>query len=335
VAGEARGLVARAPHRIGGWIALVEALENLGEGEGAERVARQSLERFPDRPEPHLLLAKALRARGRTDEALAALDEAERLGATPELAAERVLTLGMGGRVDEGIAVARAALTSEPDSADLRAALASLLFGAGAADEGAGETDRALELDPDEPRPLRVRCEFRAATSRFEGARDDCTRYLEARPHDALAHFLLGLACAGLGEDERAITAYRRAAELDEHDPRPRNNLADLLARRGDLDGALAAAQEAYRLDEKDPYVMDTLGALYLEKGLPERALSLLEAAHAGLPEHPEVALHLARAYTGVGRPQEARSLLTPLSGRNLEDPALQARVAEARGALP
>ncbi len=335
VASYARGIVARTPRQVGAWMALVEALENLREGEAAEQVARQSLERLPDRPEPHLLLAKALRAQGQTDEALAELGEAERKGATPELTAERVLTLGMGGRVEEGIAMARATLASEPDTADLHAALASLLFAAGVADEGARETARALELEPGKPRPLRVRCEFRAATNRFEGARDDCARYLEARPDDALAHFLLGLACAALGENERAIAAYRRAAELDERDPRPRNNLADLLARQGDLDGALAAAQEAYRLDEKDPYVMDTLGALYLEKGLADRALSLLEEAHSGLPEHPEVTLHLARAYRDVGRPQDSRALLTDLRQRGIGDPALEARVAEALGALP
>ena len=233
MAGHAQLLVQRAPQRIEGWTALVHALENLGEGEAAEEVARQAVERFPDRAEPHLMLAKALRAQGRTDEALAALDAAESVSATLEVTAERILTLGMGGRLEEGIAFAREALARDPDSAQLHAALASLLFAAGAAEEGAQATDRALTLDPDEPRPLRVRCEFRAASGRWPGARDDCTRYLAARPDDAGAHFMLGVALQQLSEPGQAVEAYRRAAALDERDLRPRNNLAELLAQRG------------------------------------------------------------------------------------------------------
>jgi Flp pilus assembly protein TadD len=241
----------------------------------------------------------------------------------------------MGGRVDEGVAVARAALSDEPESADLQAALASLLFAAGAAEEGAQATDRALALDPDEIRPLRVRCEFRAASGYWIGARDDCTRYLEARPDDAGAHFMLGVSLQSIGETQQARAAYRRAADLDERDLRSRNNLAELLAAEGDLDGALAAAQEAYRLDEDNAYVMDTLGALYLKKGLAERAVSLLEEAHAGLPELSEVTLHLALAYRDAGRTDEARSLLTDLQqGADPNDP-LQVRVEEAMRTLP
>jgi tetratricopeptide (TPR) repeat protein len=335
VAGEARLLVRRAPHELGGWIALVEALESLGEGEAAEQMARQSLERFEGRAGPHVLLAKALRAQGKTDEALAALDDAQKIEATAELAVERVLTVGMGGRVEEGIAMARAGLMSEPDSAYLHTALASLLFAAGAAEEGAQATDRALELDPDEPRPLRIRCDFRVSSGDGAGGKDDCTRYLAVRPDDAEAHFMLGLALQSLGETAPAVAAYRRAAELDERDLRSRNNLAELLAAEGDLDGALAAAQEAYRLDEANPYVVDTLGALYLKKGLAERAISLLEEAHAGLPDLPEVTLHLALAYRDAGRTDEARALLTALQQDSNPGDPQQARVEEALRALP
>jgi tetratricopeptide (TPR) repeat protein len=336
MAGQAQLLVQRAPRRLEGWSALVEALENLGEGQAAEEVARESVERFPERPEPHVLLAKARRAQRRYDEALEALAAAEaKGGARMVLTAERAVTLGMQGRVDAGIALAREALARNPDAAELHAALASLLFAADDAEAGARAADRALALDPEEPRPLRVRCEFRAATGRFEGARDDCTRYLEARPGDAGAQFMLGVALAGLGESETAIAAYRRAAELDERDARSRNNLADLLAARGDLDGALAAAQEAYRLEEANPYVMDTLGALYLRKGLAQRAISFLEEAHAGLPDVPDVTLHLALAYGAAGRSDEARGLLSALLDDAPSDAVLQARVEEALRSLP
>jgi Flp pilus assembly protein TadD len=241
----------------------------------------------------------------------------------------------MAGKVDAGIAAAREALARDPIAAPLHAALAALLFKAGAAEEGDRETDHALALDPDEPRPLRVRCESRAAAGQWLGARDDCTRYLEARPDDAGAHFLLGVSLQWLGEREPAAAAYRRAAALDERDARPRNNLAELLAAEGDLDGALAAAQEAYRLDEGSPYVLDTLGALYLRKGLAERALSLLEEAHAKAPELPGATLHLALAYRDTGRSDDARVLLTGLRERGGETETFQAQVEEALHSLP
>ena len=140
------------------------------------------------------LLARALRAQGRYDEALEALDAAEKAGySATTLAAERIFTLGMGDRVEEGIALAREALARDPDAAALHAAHAALLFAAGAAEPGALATDRALALEPGEPRPLRVRCEFHASIRQWPAARDDCTRYLAARPDDAGAHFMLGV----------------------------------------------------------------------------------------------------------------------------------------------
>lgn len=331
-AAAARVLVQRAPQRLWGWTALVEALVQLEEGDAAAAVAQQSLERFPDRSEPRLLLAKARREQGRYEEALEVLAAA---GAQGDAAAERVLTLGMAGRVEEGIALAQELVTADPDAAELHAVLAALFFAAGAAEEGAQATDRALALAPDTPRPLRVRCEFRAATGRWQGARDDCTRYLAARPDDAGAHFMLGVAQAALGQNEQAIASYRRAAALDERDARSRNNLAELLAAAGDLEAALVEAQEAYRLDGQSPYVADTLGALYLRKGLLDRAVSFLEEAHAAAPEMPDPTLHLALAYRGLGRNEEARVLLAGLRESDALSEPLRSQVEEALDSLP
>ena len=335
VASLARGLVARAPNEIGAWSALVGSLESLGEGEAAEKVARQCLEHFPDRSEPQLLLARALRAQGHTDEALDALTAAETHGTTPQIAAARIRTLGMGRRVDEGVAAGRAAVATYPEDSGVHAALASLLFAAGAEAEGAHATDRALALAPDEPAPLRERCIFRASTGRWPGARDDCTRYLTARPEDAAVAFIRAVALQQLGETRPAIAAYRRAAALDERDARPHHHLADLLATRGNLDGALAAAQQAYRLDESNPYIMDTLGALYLEKGLVDRAVSILEGAHQREPDLADAQLHLGLAYRDAGRTDEARTLLAAVAASESARPGLRANAKEALDALP
>jgi tetratricopeptide (TPR) repeat protein len=336
LAGQARTLVRRAPQRMEGWTALVTALENLGEGKAAEQAANRCIERFPDAAEPQFLLARALRAQGHYDEALEALDAAEKAGnSATTLAAERIFTLGMGDRVEEGTALASEALARDPDAAVLHAAHAALLFAAGAAEPGALATDRALALDPGEPRPLRVRCEFRASIHQWPAASDDCTRYLAARPDDAGAYFMLGVIEQWRGDRQTAITAYRRAAALDEHDARPLNNLAGLLATDGDLDGALAAAQEAYRLDETNPHVMDTLGALYLRKGLVDRAISLLKEAQAAAPDLPDATLHLALAYRDTGRTGEARVLLTSLQHSAADHEAIQLQVEEALDSLP
>ena len=133
---------------------------------------------------------------------------------------------------------------------------------------------------------------------------------------------------------ERAIAAYRRAAELDALAFAPRNNLAELLRARGDLDGALKVAQEAYQIAEDNPYVLDTLGSLYLRKGLVERSIVLLEEAHAAAPELAEVQLHLALAYREAGGTANARQLLLNLQSRDDEPAELKAQVEEALHSL-
>jgi Flp pilus assembly protein TadD len=241
----------------------------------------------------------------------------------------------MGGRLEEGLAEARRAVGSHPESPEVHAALASLLFASGAAEQGAQATDRALALAPDQPEPLRDRCIFRASIEDWTRARDDCTRYLAERPEDAEIVFIQGVAFRQLGQAQKAIAAYRRAAALDQRDARPLNNLAGLLADEGDLDGALSAAQEAYRLDETNPYVMDTLGALYLEKGLVARAISVLEDAHEGAPDLPDAQLHLALAYIEAGREDSARPFLVAVSGSDGVSPELRTRARQALDALP
>jgi Flp pilus assembly protein TadD len=298
VATLARGLLKKKSGEIAIWSALVEALAQVSQGEVAENIATDAIKLFPDESEPQRLLASALRAQGKTDEALAALTAAvEQGGATSQLAAARIRTFGMGGLLEEGVSEARAAVAEYPESAEVQAALASLLFAGGAAEEGARVTDRALALAPDEPSPLRDRCNSYASTGNWGGARDDCTRYLETRTEDAEVTFIRGVALDQLGEKATAVVAYRLA--------------------------------------EANPYVMDTLGALYLEKGLVARAISVLEDAHQGAPDLPDASFHLGLAYLEAGRTSEARTLLAAAFASKHASPTLRASAKESLDSLP
>jgi tetratricopeptide (TPR) repeat protein len=305
-------LVLRAPGAIEGWETWVEALLQLGETQAAREVAQRSQQLLPDAPEPLLLRARALRAAGRSDEALARVAQArERFGDGPEIASERVLALAALGRSDEALSAAEGALASSDPTPEQRAALeharALALFESGRFDEGARAVDAALVASDADLRPLRTRCRVAASSGRFASAREDCARYLAARPDDAGIHFVLGVVLDQSGDAAAARRAYRRAAELDPAAAAPRNNLAQLRFEAGDLEGALEAAQQAYALAPDDAQVLDTLGGLYLAKGLPERAVALLERAHALAPDDAAIAQRLADA-RGAASDRQPRS---------------------------
>ncbi|HEX5066761.1 MAG TPA: tetratricopeptide repeat protein [Myxococcota bacterium] len=327
----AAGALTRAPQLIAGWQGLVDALIEQGVQGAALDTAQRAQALQPDRWETAVLLARAQRASGRKEDALAQLDAAAtRFGERPEIAAERVLVLGLAGRLDEARAEAQRAIAAHGDGALYHHALAGVLFQAGQADLGAAEVERALALAPDDLRPLALRCQFRAATARFDLAARDCARFLETHPDHATLWFVLGVAQAGAGHRADAEASYRRAAALDPRAVAPRNNLALLLSSRGDLDGALAAAQEAFAQAEESPEVLDTLGWLYLQKGLVARAVSLLEDAHRRAPALDAAALHLALAYRKAGREDAARPLLEALGKRGAASPELRAQLDAA-----
>jgi len=332
----ASALIDRAPHDVDGWLALCEALTHLGETRAAEQAARRSRVALPGRWEPEVMLARAVGSQGRYEEALKILSQVD-LEASYEadVQAARVWILGAAGRTDEGIALGRTALMRFPKSARLYWAVGELHFMAGEFIEGTEAIDTALELAPENPKPLRNRCHFYVATRQDTNALIDCQRYLGQRPDDAEVHFLVGVIQTRGADDEAAIESYRRAAELNPQDFRPLNNLATALERAGHHEEALVAAQEAYRLAGENPYVMDTLATLYMEHDRVDRAVSLLEDASLLAPDLMEVHVHLAEAYTLANRPDEARRLLAELIARTPQSAPLRAALEEQLDALP
>ncbi len=303
-------LIKVAPALDEGWIGLVEAQILLGDPRAALAAVKPLRAAAPDRAIGPRLSARALRDLGRFDEAAAALDSAEALGA--DVAVDRAVLKSREGRHAEAIADLTALARERPDDAAIQLALTKVAFVAGDETAGSEAADKAMRLQPDNLAPLRERCFFRAAQGKEVGVAD-CARYLDAHPGDSEAHYFHGSLLATLGRTTDAIGAYRRAADLDRSDFRSRNNLATLLGKVGDLDAALDAAQEAYALSNEHPVVGDTLGSLYVARGLPARAVPLLESAYAGAA-NAEIGLHLAEAYRALGRQADLEQILAAIS---------------------
>jgi tetratricopeptide (TPR) repeat protein len=324
----AGAVLQRAPQLIAGWQGLVSSLLEEGQREAALATAERAVALLPRSYEARVLKAQAQRALRKYDEALLTLTEAQReFDDQREIAAERVLVLGFAGRFLEARAEGTRAAAMLGDYAALHYALAAASYQDGKAEMGDAEVDHALSLDPNDHRPLGLRCQFEAATGRWQDAARSCADHAQKHPEHEPTLFALGTAQAALGEYDEAEKNYRRAAAIDPRAVAPRNNLAVLLADRGDLDGAIAAAQEAYDLARENAAVIDTLGHLYLKKGLHERAISLLEEAHTREPDMPDAQLHLAQAYRAVGRSEEAERLLEALRSRRVLPPELRAEL--------
>ncbi|HSQ65203.1 MAG TPA: glycosyltransferase family 39 protein [Polyangiaceae bacterium] len=75
------------------------------------------------------------------------------------------------------------------------------------------------------------------------GAVDDFRRATREDGGDARFWFELGNTLDTLRQQDEAVEAWRKAAELDPSDRRPRHRVAFVLAQRGDLDGAIGALQ--------------------------------------------------------------------------------------------
>jgi len=293
---------------------LARAYLALGQPELAEAVLREYAERFPEVPGPRMALAFALRRQGRLEEALVALDEAERdFPGDAGLAAERAVVLGKLGRVEAGLAVVAAAGEAGAETSELRYAQLYLLLASGRRTEAMAEVDALSRENPLDARALVMAGDYLSSRGEFEKAAVRYAAALERGSREPGLAFRLGVAHDRAGQTETAIAAYRLAVEHGAEDVRAHNNLALVLQRQGQLPQALESAQAAYALADADPIVMDTLGFLYLEAGRAARAVALLERARAAEPNSAEVAYHLALAYRESGREAEARRQLAEL----------------------
>ena len=130
----------------------------------------------------------------------------------------------------------------------------------------------------------------------------ELTRAVVAAPRDARAHYYLGLAYAGLGQDAAAISHARDAVRLAPRDPQYEAGLATVLLDAGRLPEAIAHLRRAAELEPQSADIRLLLADTLRRAGDVQ-----------GMEEQYRIAMHLAR---GSALGAIAREQLKAAQGR-------------------
>jgi Flp pilus assembly protein TadD len=124
-------------------------------------------------------------------------------------------------------------------------------------------------------------------------------QWVNAHQGDASAWARLGALEEAGGNKGQAETHYRKALEIDPHQPLAANNLAYLMLVNGEnSDVALSLAQTARQSMPNSPSTADTLAWAYYYKGTYGFARDLLEDAVKNQPGDATMQYHLGMVYS-------------------------------------
>ncbi|MEM1043569.1 MAG: tetratricopeptide repeat protein [Bacteroidota bacterium] len=236
----------------------------------------RALAAAPHLSEGHYLLGFARMQRGRTRQAIPALQESIRLkpGVPERLNALAQAYEATGGPPNEIERLYREALSVQPALADVR-----LNYG------------RFLETQ-----------------GRVEAAAREYREALGHEPWLASAHYNLGTALLRLGSAPgEAVEHLENAIHLEPDYVDALVNLAIVRAGSGDEAAAGTLFRRAVEAGPNDANALSNLGMYQLQRGALAEAAGTLERASAVAPDRADVAVNLAVAYFQLGNASGAR----------------------------
>ena len=264
---------------------LGSTLLRLGRATEALASFRQAVSREPEIAVHQLNLGATLARMGRFEEAAIALHAAVALDPEdPEGHRNLGVVLEKQGEVAEAVAAYESYLALKEDLV-VRRTLGLLLARLGRLEEALAHLDAVGGRKPNDPAILCELGRVYVALGRFDEGLEIYARARAVAPNHADAHHLTGDASLRRGDVGGAITAYRRALQLQPQRISVANNLAWILATSTDAtlrDGAEAVrwAEHAAKLrGRKHIDVLDALGAAYAEVGRFEEAVQAAREA--------------------------------------------------------
>jgi tetratricopeptide (TPR) repeat protein len=174
--------------------------------------------------------------------------------------------------------------------------------------KAAAQFRASTQVDAGIPEPFKALGDLFMSSPRrlFDQAIEAYQRAITIRPHYADAHVGLGDAKAAKGENEAAIAHYQKALSLDPLNARVQFALGKIYySEKGLYYEAVSAYKKAIELDQ---YFLDArmgLGEIYEEKGLYKDAVGEYKKVIELEPKHTAAHYNLAMAYEKLD-PKEA-----------------------------
>lgn len=173
--------------------------------------------------------------------------------------------------------------------------------------------DRALRLDSGNPAYHAHRAKFLTALHRHAEAVQTAERAVASSPQDALTWDTIGVVFTRAGLHEQAVSAYRRAVEVDQRAGSKQAsywyNLGAALQFVGELEGAASALRRVLEIEPAHERAWSGLAKL----GLTAEEVARLETLASRPAASVDAELHLCHAlashYESIGRYRDAFAL--------------------------
>ncbi len=289
-------LVRVAPKSMAGYLGQVNALNAMGNTEGAARAAQRLLEISPDSALARRVIADVAVTRRRFDEAMAMAKAVQKQ--SPDLAGGFIMEGQIAeaqGKRSAAIAAYRVAL-SKRDVQDTPVRLHRLLLISG---------DKS---------------EARAAA-------DD---WLRAQPKDVMFMSYLGDTELEAGAPEEALRWYERALQINPKTVAALNNSAVALTKTKNYAKAMERVRQALAIQPSNPDILDTLAQVHASQKQYSEAAAALRKAIARATNPAPLQLSLARVLRSNGEAAAATTELQSIIDKGRTHP----NFAEARKLL-
>lgn len=219
----------------------------------------------------------------------------------PRLAVLQGVVAAAAGKSDEAVAAFQEALAKDAKSVEAHVELARVLAAAGKLPEARAEMRAAAELRPDDARVLAAQGDVRFAAGELDGALAAYDGAIRSDAEWLAAHLGRALVLEKKGDLAGARAAYETVLAINDAVPEHHLRYGSLLWKQKEMDLAIAALQKAHDLDPKNAPILSRLGAVQFEAGKVDDGIASIEGALALDNTNPETYLYLSRFQLAKG----------------------------------